>query len=52
MFTMEGGRAYTNRRGQPLFPIPNTTLMCLSNPSNWVYDDDINEVLDEDEPRA
>jgi len=36
----------------PFSPSLSPTLTSLSNPSSWIYDDDIDAVLDEDDPQA
>ena len=50
IFNMEGGHVYTNLHGRSFFPLPNPPLTTCANPSNWAYDDDIDRVLNEEEP--
>jgi len=43
---------FVNHHGGLLFPLPNPTKTNCFDPSNWVYDDDIDMEMDEDEPQA
>ena len=50
MFTMVHGRVYISHHGY-LLP-PNPTLTSVVNPSNWIYDDDIDRMSDEEAPQG
>jgi len=51
MFTMHRGRVYISHHGFHLFPFPNPTLISVSDPSNWVFDNDIDQVLEMRRPQ-
>jgi len=50
MFTMVRGKVYANHHGYPIFPLPSPTLTSVFNPSNRVYDDDIDRVSEKEAP--
>ena len=49
---MVQGRVYTSHHGYPLFPLPIPALTLVFIPFNWVYDDDIDRVSDEEAPQG
>lgn len=44
---MEGGRVFICHHGHSLFALPNLARTTCADPSNWVYDDDIDVESDE-----
>jgi len=49
---MVHGWVYTSHHGYPLFPSLTPTLTSVFDPSNWVYDDDVDRVSDEEVPQG
>jgi len=47
MFLMHWGRIYASHPGFPYFSLPNPTLTSISDPSNGVFDDDVDRVSDD-----
>ena len=50
MFKMVGGHLFINHHGWALFSLLNPTKTTYGDPSNWVYDDDIDVDTNEDHP--
>jgi len=48
MFKMEGGRVFIYHHDHPIFALLNLARITCANPSNWVYDDDIDAEYDEE----
>jgi len=48
MLTMHRGKVHASHHGFPFFPLPNPTFTFVSDPSNWVFKDDIDHVSDDE----
>ena len=49
-FKAKGGRVFVNHHGAPFFPFPRPSKTICVDPSNWIYNDDIDVETDNDEP--
>ena len=45
IFKIEGGHVSVNHHSRLLFPLQNPTKTTYCDPSNWVYDDDIDKEI-------
>jgi len=48
MLIMFWGKVHASRHGFALFSLPNPTLTSVFDPSNWIFDDDIDQMSDDE----